>query len=406
MQLKSILFSRFKGDTQEWSLEGRSIEGKFSQPLSFGDINLIVGKNASGKSKTIDAIRHIADLISDDVKLSRLQQIGYGTAEYNLIFEEKNQDGIVDEITYNLSFENGVVKKEILKINNEERLNREKREIWFEKTKESLEFKVDSNMLAVFSKRDSVQYPFLEKLYSWGKNLNHYRFGTQLGKNAFLGDIDSIKIDKQVDLKVGDETTEIFIRGVKEIPNFESSLRDDMSRISYSLSEISAGKIKNMPIPVYGLNVRETDLEDVTDQRTMSQGMFRAFSLLIQLNYSLLSNIPSCILIDDIGEGLDFDRTKGLIDLILEKVKNSSVQIIMTTNDRFIMNKIPLEYWSVIQRIPKKSLFYNYRNAKEIFDEFENIGLSNFDFLASEFYINFAEENNKENEGEDFPCKK
>ena len=92
-------------------------------------------------------------------------------------------------------------------------------------------------------------------------------------------------------------------------------------------------------------------------------------------------------MIDDIGEGLDYERSKSLIDLIIEKVKNSSVQVIMTTNDRFIMNKIPLKYWSVIQRVPKKALFYNYRNSKATFDEFEYTGLSNFDFLATEFYI-------------------
>jgi hypothetical protein len=92
-------------------------------------------------------------------------------------------------------------------------------------------------------------------------------------------------------------------------------------------------------------------------------------------------------LIDDIGEGLDYDRSKGLIDLIIEKVKGSFVQVIMTTNDRFVMNKISLEYWSVIERIPKKSLFYNYRNSKETFDEYKYSGLSNFDFLATDFYL-------------------
>ncbi|MDB9313022.1 hypothetical protein PN462_07905 [Spirulina sp. CS-785/01] len=51
------------------------------------------------------------------------------------------------------------------------------------------------------------------------------------------------------------------------------------------------------------------------------------------------------------------------------------------------MNKVPLEYWSVIQRLPKKSLFYNYQNSKKVFEEFDYTGLSNFDFLSSEFYI-------------------
>jgi hypothetical protein len=92
-------------------------------------------------------------------------------------------------------------------------------------------------------------------------------------------------------------------------------------------------------------------------------------------------------LIDDIGEGLDNDRSNSLIELIIEKIKDSSVQVIMTTNDRFVMNKVPLEYWSVIQRIPKKSLFYNYQNSKSTFEEFKRTGLNNFDFLSYEYYI-------------------
>ena len=115
--------------------------------------------------------------------------------------------------------------------------------------------------------------------------------------------------------------------------------------------------------------------------------MFRALSLLIQLNYSLLSKETSCILIDDIGEGLDFERSKALIDLIIKKVEGSNVQLIMTTNDRFTMNKVPLKYWSVIERVPKKSIFYNYHNSKEIFEEFDDLGFNNFDFLSSKFYI-------------------
>ena len=58
----------------------------------------------------------------------------------------------------------------------------------------------------------------------------------------------------------------------------------------------------------------------------------------------------------------------------------------MTTNDRPVMNNIALEYWQAIERVSKKSLFYNYKNAKDIFDEYKYSGLSNFDFLATGFY--------------------
>ena len=162
-----------------------------------------------------------------------------------------------------------------------------------------------------------------------------------------------------------------------------------MRSISYFLEKIDALPLKNLPASIngYGLNVKECDLDDTTDQREMSQGMFRAFSLLIQLNYSLLNKIPTCILIDDIGEGLDYDRSRKLIELVIQKISNSSIQVIMTTNDKFVMNAVPLEYWSVIKRVKNKSFFYNYKNSRESFDEFKYTGMSNFDFLTSEYYI-------------------
>jgi hypothetical protein len=55
----------------------------------------------------------------------------------------------------------------------------------------------------------------------------------------------------------------------------------------------------------------------------------------------------------------------------------------MSTNDRFIMNNVPLEYWSIMQRFSERSEIYNYRNSKKKFEEFELTGLSNFDFFTS-----------------------
>ena len=91
MNLKAIRFSRFKGEINEWSIEGKPIHGIYGQWLTFEDINLIVGKNASGKSRSIDAIRQLADLVSGDVKLSQLNALGYGTAEYSLEFDSEGK---------------------------------------------------------------------------------------------------------------------------------------------------------------------------------------------------------------------------------------------------------------------------------------------------------------------------
>ena len=63
----------------------------------------------------------------------------------------------------------------------------------------------------------------------------------------------------------------------------------------------------------------------------------------------------------------------------------------MATNDRFVMNRVPLEYWSVIRRLPNMSKIYNYQNSKELFDNFEFTGLSNFDFFSSDYLLDFGQ---------------
>ena len=61
------------------------------------------------------------------------------------------------------------------------------------------------------------------------------------------------------------------------------------------------------------------------------------------------------------------------------------IQLIMSTNDHYVMNNVPLEYWQVIQRKGGECRVFNYQNSKEKFDEFEYMGLNNFDFLATDY---------------------
>lgn len=379
MFINNIKFCRFKEQKFEWSMEGKPANGVEGQSVTFQKINLVVGKNATGKSKTIDTIRQLSDLLSGNRKLSELT---YHTSTYDLLFTNNN-----DEIAYYLAFEKGKVKKELLTINGVDKLKRDSKEgsMFYEKANTFLAFQMEDDRLAV-SRVDHIQQPFFEPLQSWGKKLNFYEFGKDMGINSFIKEVNAVKKEEDVDLKNDQNIPQIFVLASLNFPNFQEVVVQDMNRIGYKLTSIQTQNLNHVPINVIGVGAKEQDIETITDQREMSQGMFRALSLLVQLNFSLLSKTSSCILIDDIGEGLDYERSKSLIDLIIEKVKDSSVQLIMTTNDRFIMNNIPLEYWSVIHRAPKKSVFYNYQNSKEIFDEFKYTGLSNFDFLSTEFY--------------------
>lgn len=388
MILKNIKFTRFEGESFEWAIQGKpSFDNQFPA-VSFGQINLIVGKNATGKSKTIMSIMQLADLFSGKVDLSELV---FHSSKYEVCFQNGSGD-----INYLLEYKDGKVVNERLDIGSVNKIDRKgpKGTIFYEELNKSLPFETDDKILAI-TRRDKIQHPYLENLYQWGKQLFLYKFGSTKGKHTFVRDLNQIK-EENIDLRDSDDFTSMFKSGKEKMgEEFVNNIRADMKTIGYSISEIGIDKPKFLPIPGFAINVKEDGLDDLTDQTEMSQGMFRAFSLLIQINYSLSLSIPSCILIDDIGEGLDYDRSKSLIELIIDKAKGSNIQVFMTTNDRFVMNRMPLEYWSVIQRENKKSIFYNYRNSKEIFDSFSLTGLNNFDFFATDFYMNGFEEQKK-----------
>jgi AAA15 family ATPase/GTPase len=375
MILKALKYS------SEW-MEGWSIvSGTTNEEfIQFENINLIVGRNASGKTRFIEAIRWISDLFDDKL---RTGASSFRANFFEVVFQNKK-----DEIKYNLTFDNKRdITSEILIINNNIKLDRRNKKLFYEKLMGYLDFETDSDSLAI-NRRDSLQQPFFEILHHWGKNLAHFSFGGNMGREGYetTDDFESIS---SIHFKNSDKIGLLYYALSEENKLiFEQTVINDMKRIDYHINSVNLFNFANNVF----ISVQEIDLEHSTSFFEMSQGMARAFSLIVQLNYSLMAKIPSCILIDDIGEGLDYDRSKKLIELIIEKAEGSNIQVFMTTNDRFVMNSVPLKYWSVIHREGNKSVFYNYQNSKQTFDDFAFTGLNNFDFFATEFYRQGFEE--------------
>jgi hypothetical protein len=115
----------------------------------------------------------------------------------------------------------------------------------------------------------------------------------------------------------------------------------------------------------------------------MSSGLWRCLALLIHLNYGIMTGERQCVLIDDIGEGFDFERSVNLVKRVIDKGEASNTQIIMASNDRFVLNAVPLKYWTVLSRSGSSVRAFNRENARDVFDDFRFTGLSNFDFFAN-----------------------
>lgn len=373
MRLSNVKFVEWEGTPQEWRLDG----------LSFGEANLIVGKNASGKSRVLNIVSALAKCLAG---INALPLSGNYDIEFIL-------DGKI--ISYQLKYENQQVVEERFSIEGRVLLDRGiggEGHIWAEAIDggKEIRFQTPTSELAAVARRDTIQHKFLEPLYSWGSSLRHYYFGTSMGKGNFaiLGEKGNGKIDEWDPNAV----VALYRQAEKEFPgDFSQTLVRDMQHLNYDVEDVGVGPLisirikSNLPGELVGLYIKEKDLPAVTDQFSMSQGMFRALSLLIQVNYSQMTGKSTCILIDDIGEGLDFDRSCRLIDLVRERTKASNIQLILSTNDRFVMNRVPLEEWSVLQREANHVRVMNYGNSKQIFEEFKFMGLSNFSFLEMDF---------------------
>ena len=369
MKLLTFEYAEQEGTAQAWMMD----------KCSFGQKTLLVGKNASGKSRTLNVIiglaRHLAGL-----------QPPTASGTYNCSF----QDG-QSEYSYHCICKEGNVLTEVIRINNEIFLERGVGgigKIWAAKIDEGsfIDFQTPPSEFAAVARRDSIQHAFLEPLYNWASTVRHFQFGTNLGKDLLAHFVPGGLI---VDERNQATVIALFRNAKREFKEiFVDNLMHDMADLAYFLETIDIGRPVSLSLSshpeadqLFSLIVKEKDLNGFTDHFSMSQGMYRVLSLLINVNYFQLKNAGSCILVDDIGEGLDFDRSCRLISLLRRKAEESQMQIIISTNDRFVMNEVPLEEWSIVQRKGNHVSFKNIENSREIFENFKFTGLNNFSFL-------------------------
>lgn len=370
MKLKRINYSQYEGKPHEWAV----------RDLGLGDLNLIVGKNATGKTKILNVINNFAKVIAGKIKSPM-------TGNFDLGFEHEGK-----AINYVLRSEESRVLEERFSEGGHEYLSRGSDgigKIYAQKLGEPIDFQTPETELAAVARRDKMQHSYFEPLHEWARNLRSYSFGTQFGKDKLSVAVKGKPMPLPDDDP--DAVVPIFIEAQRQYQqSFKNAVIADMAEVGYEIDFIGVKEPISLTVqtsigdPV-GLYVKERSLRAETDQFDMSQGMFRTLSILIHLNYAQKARMPSCILIDDIGEGLDFERSCALIELLMRKARTQQVQLIMTTNDRFVMNKVPLEAWTLIQRLENGCCGYNYDNSKESFDNFKFTGLNNFDFFASDF---------------------
>jgi len=373
MILKKFEYSEYPNTPNSWSLK----------EFELGNINLFVGKNATGKTNTLTKIAWLGNMLAG----KRPQLLDSGNYDVEFVHDDKTY-------LYKLNLQSNKVKYEELIEDGEQKFKREEdgtgkiSAIQF--PNEKMDFQLQMTQLVVTSKRDAYQHPFLEELSKWAWGQRVYAFGGAMGHQTFF--VKNEETEVYVDPADVNGVVGLYMGGrLDPKRNFKKRIIDYMNRIGFELDDIDVSPVIVQLNSVnatsgYELYIREKNSSAIITQLRMSQGMFRALSLIIHIVFNTMMELSTTILIDDIGEGLDFDRSTKLIDLLIElATDNKYIQLIMSTNDRFVMNKVPLEYWQLIDREGGTCKVYNYKKYKNIFEEFRYTGLNNFDFLATDF---------------------
>lgn len=334
----------------------------------FSNFTLIVGKNSAGKTRIINVIKNLARVIKD-------QKVSFNEAEFKIEFKKKITDKNI-YMKYSLVIHNSEVVEENLWVDGQDKLirNKTKAQLYSNIDKKLITIEPPNNRLALHARRDKKEFDYFETLVNWAETLFPFTFATKPSEIKLIRD----------DINIEDS----FLTGLEVVPTILERLNDnqiakvikELNSVGYEIESLKTVR-KQIGIPM--IQLTEKGIKHPFEQYEASQGMFRAVSLLIMLEYFQKKSQRIAILVDDLCEGLDYERSTNFTKLLFNKVQKSENQFITTTNVEFLMNGIPFKYWNILKRKHGKVKAFNYENSHEIFDELMLTGFSNFNIFAS-----------------------
>lgn len=338
------------------------------QPIRFNQSNLLVGANSTGKSRTIEAIKSCADFISQSGASHHFFNI---TDTINCKMKFKDGD---THIVYSfISEEKKIIEERLFLISD----NKEEFIVLRDSISSSLNGQkvtppVDKLLINV--RRDEEQYPIFEKIIHWAENTYYIPFSLLKDRTMF------------------------------EIADNKNNLSDYLLSFTQEQKERVIQKVKTLNYHITNVNVRkfgEFKLPFITEEKvetklpilSLSTGMVCVIYILVILEYLSAHNMPSCILIDDFCEGLDYERSKQLGKLIFDYSYEQGTDLIVSSNDSFLMDVVPTDKWIILTREGSVVGNLSQQTHPDLFEDFSFTGLNNFTLFSSNYIEKYLARN-------------
>ena len=327
--------------------------------VSLGNINLIVGPNAVGKTRSIKAIDTVVHFM---LKVPEL--FDPSTFECGLSFIDGESS-----IHYNFNVKDKSILSEMLSVDNTLVIKRDTRSSIIENEL----INPPDGMLITQVIRDTQKYPVIERIMEWAE----HTYGI-----AFSSVRPSYK-------NLGGEASKLF-NNVLPLPEMYEKIsevnKDDIRTIMCKM-DYDIEKIGLVPLPQKNKLVflSENGVNMPLFSFSLSNGMFRVFYTLVYVFYLSKITGEKCLLIDDLGEGLDYHRSTKLGEWLFKHCEDNNIQLIVTSNDNVLMNHVDLKYWIILSRNGSDVDAINEASDHDLFRQFRLTGLENFDIFSTDF---------------------
>ena len=334
----------------------KNASGWTLEKLSFNHQNLVVGMNAVGKSRTVSAIGHVASFIKGDMDAA-------GDFSCSMLLENGNR------LEYSFDVVGGQVLAEVLEKNGIPLIQRER---FSAKMYDDMVSPPESKLL-IQVRRDTKLYPEIEEIIQWAEHTSLFVFSNITTAPNSLSPY-AISDEPRLPVmfsKISEEQREL--------------LKDYMCELGYNINKIVEYERSS---GAKSLHIYESGVKIPLRPFDLSNGMFRVFCVLLYMIYSSTLSEARCLVIDDMGEGLDYMRSTKLGRIMYEYCEKNHIQLIATSNDSFLMDAVDLQYWNILRREGNRVYSINWSNSPALFEKFQRTGLSNFDILSSNFLAN------------------
>lgn len=345
--------SKFSYRENDWILD----------EIEFKDINLIVGKNAAGKSRTLRSMADVFMFMNNKINMQNR------SFECSLEFQSNKK------YHYSFNLKEGKVVYEQLIVDEHHTLISRDGHGSFLKGEG---INPPEDVLILQSRRDTEAFPEFEEILNWTEHSTGFMFSNASASNTRESDNFLFK---------GNLNFESFFEKLSK--SQVNEIIEKLKSMDYNVSTIENVDLPNEFKIVF---LYEEGIHRPLFTMTISNGMYRVIYLLFYIYYVANYQKASCLMIDDLGEGLDYSRSTKLTSILYDYCSEHGIQVIATSNDSFLLNQTKLDYWTVLSRIGSHVKNYSESNHPKLFRKFKFTGLNNFALLSSDFIDRFLQE--------------